>query len=101
MIQFQDAEIAVDAIDDPSVPARESVDQVALGELADNMSANGLLQYIGVRGPSPGGRYEVVWGHRRTMAARILQWPTITARVCPWDTEPLEARAAETLIRAD
>jgi len=101
MIHFSDAEIPVDGLDDPAAPARESIDPQSLGELADSMANTGQLQPIGARGPSPLGRYEVVWGHRRTMAARILQWATIRARVCAWDTDPLEARTIENLIRTD
>ena len=101
MIQFQDADLFLDAIDDPAAPSRESIDPSALGELTDSMGINGLLQPIGARGPSPEGRYEVIWGHRRAMAARLLQWTTIRARVCPWPTDPVEARIVENLLRVD
>jgi len=101
MIQFLDADLLIDLLDDPATPARESFDPQSLGELADSMAQNSLLQPIGARGPSPEGRYEVVWGHRRTMAARLLTWTTIRARVCTWDTDPLVARAAENLHRTD
>lgn len=101
MIQFQDVAVPLDAIDPPAVPLRESFDPQALGELADDLANNGLLQPIGLRGPSPGGRYEVVWGDRRSRAARMLDWTTIPARVCEWATPPELARIAENLQRAD
>lgn len=101
MIPFRDETIPLDAVDDPAVPLRESFDPTALGELADDMAVNGLLQPIGARGPSPENRYEIVWGHRRVKAARLLGWVTVPARVCPWPTAPELARIAENLQRAD
>jgi ParB/RepB/Spo0J family partition protein len=101
MIQFRDEEIAMDAIDPPAAPLRESIDPEYLGRLADSMATTGLLQSIGLRGPSPERRYEVVWGDCRSRAARMLKWPSIPARVCDWSTPPGEARAAENLQRHD
>lgn len=101
MIQFQDQEIAMDAIDAPVAPLRESIDPEYLARLADSMGTTGLLQPIGLRGPSPAGRYEVVWGDCRSRAARMLGWPSIDARVCDWSNTPGEARAAENLQRHD
>lgn len=101
MIQFRDELVFLEVLDDPHEPAREEIDAGALGELVDSMASNGLLQHIGARGPSPEGRYEVVWGARRTLAARRLEWVTIPARVCAWSVDPLEARTAENLHRLD
>jgi len=101
LIQFHDRALAVDSIDEPAAPSREAMDPMALGALADDMAVNGLLQPIGARGPNEHGRFEVVWGHRRLMAARILHWPGIAARVCEWSVDPLVARLSENLIRAD
>lgn len=99
MIQFRDEEVAIDAIDRPSVPLREQIDPSYIGRLADSMATTGLLQSIGLRGPSPVGRYEIVWGDCRTFAARQLGWPSIPARVCDWTVAPGEARAAENMQR--
>jgi len=99
LIQFHDRALAVDSIDEPAAPSREAMDPMALGALADDMAVNGLLQPIGARGPNEHGRFEVVWGHRRLMAARILHWPGIAARVCEWSVDPLVARLSENLIR--
>jgi ParB/RepB/Spo0J family partition protein len=101
MIPWTDATIALDQVDEPAAPLRESIDTQALGDLADDIAVNGLLQPIGARGPSPDGRYECVWGHRRMLAARMLQWPTIPARLCPWPTDPALARLAENMMRTD
>jgi len=101
MIPFTDATIHLDALDEPAAPLRELIDPQALGDLADDMAVNNLLQPIGARGPSPAGRYECVWGHRRMLAARMLRWETIPARVCPWPTDPALARLAENMMRTD
>src|SRR5712664_2221472 len=101
MIPFTDQRIPLDAVDVPAEPLRESIDPQALGDLADDMAVNNLLQPIGARGPSPTNRYEVVWGHRRLLAARMLDWPSIPARVCPWPTDPALARIAENMMRTD
>lgn len=101
MIQLRDEDVFLAVLDDPHEPAREEIDAAELGELTDSLASNGLLQPIGARGPSPDGRFEVVWGHRRTLAARRLGWLSIRARVCEWATDPLEARTAENLHRVD
>jgi ParB/RepB/Spo0J family partition protein len=101
MIQFRNETIPLDAVDAPATPLRESIDPQYLNELADSIASLGLLQLIGLRGPSDSGRYEVVWGDCRTRALRILGETTTTARVCPWETDPGEARAAENLHRQE
>ena len=101
MIQWQDEQLPVDAIDEPIAPLRETIDPTELHALIDDMAANGLLQPIGARGPNQNGRYEVVWGHRRLLAARQLQWTTVPARTCPKNTDPVLARLAENFHRHD
>jgi ParB family chromosome partitioning protein len=95
------ATIAVALIDEPEKPLRDAIDPATLAELADSMAAEGLHQPIGLRGPDPGGRYHVVWGHRRLLAARLLQWRDIPARIFPVDYDPLLAAVSENLQRAD
>jgi ParB/RepB/Spo0J family partition protein len=75
------------------------MDPATLSNLADDMAANGLLQRIGLIGPSPDGRYEIGWGDRRCAAAKLLRWPAIAAKVYPHGTSPLDVRAAENLQR--
>jgi len=101
MIQWQDVELPVAAIDEPIVPLRETIDTTELGSLIDDMAANGLLQPVGARGPDERGRYEIVWGHRRLLAARSLNWLTVPARLCPAATDPVLARLAENFHRHD
>jgi ParB/RepB/Spo0J family partition protein len=101
MIPFTDRRLVLDLLDEPDEAARESIDPTKLGELADDIAVNGLLQPIGARGPSPEGRYEIVWGHRRYLACRMLQLTELPARVCPWPTDPALARIAENFHRVD
>jgi ParB/RepB/Spo0J family partition protein len=101
MIPFKETILPLDVLDDPVEASRESIDPAKLGELTDSMAVQGLLQPIGARGPNERGHYEIIWGHRRTLAARSLGWTTIPARVCPWPHDPLEARLTENLLRAD
>lgn len=88
-------------IREPSHCLRVSIEPGSLGELADSMAAEGLHQPIGVRGPGGDGGFEVVWGHRRLLAARLLAWPTIAARVFPATYDPLLAAISENLQRTD
>jgi len=85
----------------PAHQLRDSIDPGALGELADSMAAEGLHQPIGVRGPLPDGTYEVVWGHRRLLAARLLSWDSIPARTFAPTFDPLLASVSENLQRTD
>jgi len=101
MIQWQETLTPLDRIDEPAAPLREAIDPSALGELTDSLATDGLLQPIGLRGPNGEGRYEIIWGHRRFLAARSLGWTTIGARLCPWDTSPTMARMTENFQRTD
>lgn len=47
------------------------VDEDALESLADDIARNGLMQEPAVR-PGKGGRYELVYGHRRLEALKLL-----------------------------
>lgn len=87
------------SIDPPADPLRDRLDPETLGQLADSMAAEGLHQSIGVRGPNDAGRYEVIWGHRRFEAAKLLGWARIPAKVHGPGTDPLLARASENLQR--
>lgn len=88
-------------IEEPGEVLRAQIDPVRLGELADSMAVEGLHQPIGVRGPVEGGRYEVIWGHRRFLAARANRWDMIMSRVFPPDFDPHLARVSENLQRSD
>lgn len=64
----------------PELDLRATVDEDKIDELASSLDAEGLLQPIGVK-PIADGNYEVVFGARRTRAARLLNWETIEANV--------------------
>ena len=49
---------------------RKTFDQEALNQLADSISANGLIQPIVVR-PTAGGTYQIIAGERRWRAAKM------------------------------
>lgn len=87
--------VPLDAVSDPDAPARDSISDERLGALADDMANNGLLEPIGLVDLGQGVAFQVIWGHRRTLAARRLRWPTIEAFVYPVGTDIRQARMAE------
>ncbi len=93
------AYVEVAKVRPPQHRLRDSIADEALGALADSMAAEGLHQPIGVRGPMADGLHEIMWGHRRWLAARDLGWPTIGAMVHPPDTDPFLASVSENLQR--
>lgn len=99
MLTGLDQSVPCTAIRPPLHQLRETIDPDALGTLADDIAARGLLQRIGVRGPMPDGTLEIVWGHRRWLAVQLLGWLTIDACVFPADFDPLMAAVAENLQR--
>ena len=76
-------EIPLDKIDRYESQPRESVDDDALGELADSIKEHGLLQPIIVS--VHGDRYRIVAGERRFRAAMLNKMPTIRAIVRSYD----------------
>jgi ParB/RepB/Spo0J family partition protein len=100
--------INLNRIDLPTHDLRASIDEDALDELAASLRDHGQLQPIGVRPvtkfpdtPSEilnnladlecfidtGGRFEVVFGARRTRAAQLLEWETIDASILDDQTD--------------
>ena len=92
-------EVVLDLIDEPDNAMRASFDPRALDELIDSMRVHGLLQPIGI--VIRGARYEIGWGHRRSIAAARLGWERITARVFPEGTSLEAAKCAENSDRED
>jgi ParB/RepB/Spo0J family partition protein len=72
-------DIPLSEIDEPPLPARQAMDDTKLAELQCSMAAIGLLHAIGV--VDKGGRFEIVYGHRRYVSASALRWATISCRV--------------------
>src|SRR2546425_219351 len=86
-------------ISEPSEQHRERIDPDRLGALADSMAAEGLHQPIGLVRRLGFDPYEIVYGHRRYLAARLLSWSEIAAHVYPPGTDVLLVRASENLNR--
>lgn len=100
--QTQDyQQVPTDNILEPPHQLRDHIDPEHLGELADSMAAEGLHQPIGVRQLPNSDRFEIVWGHRRFLASKLLLWVTIPARVFPSTFDPLLAAISENLQRVD
>lgn len=92
-------EIDLDLIDEPTNAHRLGMSSSGLDELADSIKAMGLLNPIIVR-PVDGERFEIIAGHRRYIAHRMLRRPTILCVVRTADDNATEdARFAENLQR--
>lgn len=93
-------EIGVERVDPPVEMVRERIDPETVRELAESIRAQGLLQPILVR--PKGRRYEVVAGHRRLLAYRVIGEAKIRAVVRELDdNETLVIRATENIQRED
>ena len=88
-------EIALDLIDPSPFQPRRTFEAAALEELAQSIRAQGVLEAIRVRAGEP-GRYELVYGERRTRAARLAGLTTIPAQIREMtDEQVLDAQLAE------
>ncbi len=72
--------IPVDLLDTGSYQPRTHMDEQALEELAGSIKSEGLIQPILVRS-KPGGRYEILAGHRRWRASQRAGLQAIPAVV--------------------
>lgn len=73
--------IALALIDDNPYQTRRVFDEEALGELADSIRTQGLLQPIVVRPGKESGRFRLILGERRLRASEIAELETIPAIV--------------------
>ncbi|MFQ5778710.1 MAG: ParB/RepB/Spo0J family partition protein [Terriglobia bacterium] len=71
--------VSMSQIDEPPAPLRGSIDPEKLAELAGSLSTQGQLQPIILKATT--GRYTIIAGHRRFLAAKSLGWETIEAKV--------------------
>jgi len=71
--------IEMGLIDEPKGIIRMEIDAEEINSLAENIQAVGLLQPIIVR--SDGQRFEIVFGHRRYLAHKVLKARTIACIV--------------------
>lgn len=90
--------IALDQIDEPKGVVRLEIDRMDLEDLAENIREVGLLQPIIVRPDSD--RFEIVFGHRRYLAHKILEARKIECIIRGLsDVECALVRASENLQR--
>src|ERR1035437_2606694 len=94
-------EIALDRIERNPNQTRTAFDEVKLAELAQSITATGVVQPIVVR-ELPGGRYQLIMGERRWRASQAAGKATIPAIVRQVsDEQSLEMTIVENLQRED
>jgi ParB family chromosome partitioning protein len=75
-----------------------SLDRQTIKELADSIRQHGLIQPITVRPVDSG--FEIVAGHRRYQACKLLRWRIIPARIRPLsDKDAFEIQLIENMHR--
>lgn len=91
-------DVQLDLIDPPGDAHRETIDPEAVRELAESIRERGLQQRIKLRPLN--GRYEIVYGHRRFLAHRLLGMDKIKAEVVELnDEQVLMTRCIENIQR--
>ncbi len=99
-IKPEPREIPIGQIIPPELPARSQMDEHKLDELAENIARNGIIQRL-IVAPS-GDRYEVIAGHRRSIAAQRAGLVVVPCDVYPTKDAALEAvKYAENRFRED
>ncbi len=94
-------QLALELIDRNPYQTRTNVDEASLRELADSISATGVLQPITVRAIA-GGRYQIIAGERRWMASQQAGKSTVPAIVRQVSNEQaMEMTIIENLQRED
>ncbi|MBI5466900.1 MAG: ParB/RepB/Spo0J family partition protein, partial [Candidatus Kerfeldbacteria bacterium] len=83
-MKYEYKTISIDELIPPEIPVRSAVDENSLLELAESIRAMGLIQPLTVK--QVGDRYEIIAGHRRYMACKIVQVQMIACQVVT-DTE--------------
>ena len=92
--------IAVDTIRESITNPRRTFDECKLGELAESIRTNGLIQPITVRPQSEG--FEIVAGARRFRAAQLAELFSLPARIVDIsDAQALEWQLVENSQRVD
>ncbi len=80
-LKFREAEVPLDKVRSTG-NHRELDDEVETQRLARTLQTLGLQQRVGVRDAGDGS-YELIFGSRRTAAARSIGWEKIPAKVYP------------------
>ncbi len=92
--------IAIDTIHESATNPRRTFDECKLGELAESIRTNGLIQPITVRPNSQG--FEIVAGARRFRAAQLAELFSLPARIVDiTDAQALEWQLVENSQRVD
>jgi ParB family transcriptional regulator, chromosome partitioning protein len=92
--------IMLTEIDEPVTPARMAMDDKKLADLMDSMKTIGQVHAIAVGAKD--GRYEIIAGHRRFVAATQLGWTHIRAEVFQsWEMPEAAAMLAENIHREE
>jgi ParB/RepB/Spo0J family partition protein len=77
--QYEQREIRLQLIDEPKTPERETMEPEYLADLASDIKECGLIKPLIVK--PVGKRFEVVAGHRRLLACRIIEYSPVPCRV--------------------
>ena len=94
--------VALANIKPNSFNPRRQFDDVALGELADSIRQQGVLQAIGLRPLEEADHYEIIYGERRYRASLMADKVDIPATIHHVTEEEAEEMAiAENLQRTD
>ena len=92
--------VAIDTIHESATNPRRSFDESKLGELAESIRTNGLIQPITIR-PNASG-FEIVAGARRFRAAQLAELFSLPARIVDiTDAQALEWQLVENSQRVD
>ena len=82
-------ELPLDSIIEPETAARIHIPEKSVQELAASLKALGQLQAIAVC--PRGNKFEIIYGHRRFLAAKLAKFTTIRAQIKDVTTEQLWA----------
>jgi len=74
-------EVPLHLVDDPALPSRSAMDDAKMEALVESIRANGIIENVTL--VERGERFEVVAGHRRTIAARRAGLVFLPAMVYP------------------
>ena len=75
-------DLSLDSITHSPFNSRLRYSSSSIEEMANSMAENGQLVTVKVRPlADEGGKYELIFGHRRFLAAKKLKWKTIRAEV--------------------
>jgi len=92
-------QVSIDDIDEPEIPVRSVVDEDEFEQLCESIKRDGILEPLLLHDKG-NGRYEVVAGHMRLLAARRVGLATVPAIVKKYTFDELiAARIAENLYR--